>query len=760
MALYDARQSVYVDGDNIDASDSNDEFDRLLAAFNKTSGHKHDGSTTGDGPKLVVVGALDSGSITSGFGTIDTGVSNITTGGILKIDVDGTAENSAGSLTMGAGNDSGIFFNGTDLVIITNGAGASGIILDSEDDTFEFKGSGTVLTKIDTGGIDLATGDAYEINNTSVLNATTLGTAVVTSSLTTVGALNSGSITSGFGNINTGSSTFDCTGVHTGPSGTWDTGGIDIASGDSYAIAGTDVLVAATLGTGVLTSSLTTVGALNSGSITSGFGTIDTGVSNITTGGILKIDVDSDGSVDSAGSLTMGTGNDAAISFDGTDLVIITDGSGASGIILDSEDDTYEFKGSGTVMTKIDAGGVDIATGDAYEINNTSVLNATTLGSSVIASSLTSVGTITTGVWNGTDITVAGGGTGVDTLTDGGVLLGSGTDAITAMAVLGDGEMIVGNGTTDPVAESGATLRASIGAAADGAIIPDLVTLGAASADGEIIVATGAGVFAYESGSTLRASIGVGTGNTPVLTGVQVGDGSASVPTLTFSADTNCGIFRVPNDKLCVTAGGGSECARFSSGSGSYALILTNGGTTDPFGLYIDFSGAHRANNTEAFLKCEDDEAVRCYIFSDGDLQNVDNAYGAISDRKLKQDITPARSQWDDVKRLADMAVNFRFITDVATKGDDAKVLLGLVAQDAEEVSPGLVRDVPDMEEGPLLEEDGTPRLDEDGNPVIGQRPTGTITKGLVFSVLYMKAVVALGEALNRIEALELKVGI
>ena len=30
MALYDARQSVYVDGDNIDASDSNDEFDRLL----------------------------------------------------------------------------------------------------------------------------------------------------------------------------------------------------------------------------------------------------------------------------------------------------------------------------------------------------------------------------------------------------------------------------------------------------------------------------------------------------------------------------------------------------------------------------------------------------------------------------------------------------------------------------------------------------------------------------------------------------------
>jgi len=63
----------------------------------------------------------------------------------------------------------------------------------------------------------------------------------------------------------------------------------------------------------------------------------------------------------------------------------------------------------------------------------------------------------------GTDVPVADGGTGASTLTDGGVLLGSGTGAITAMAVLADGEMIVGDGTTDPVAESGATLRTSIG---------------------------------------------------------------------------------------------------------------------------------------------------------------------------------------------------------------------------------------------------------------------------------------------------------
>ena len=84
MTLYDARQSTYVNGETITAAHSNDEFDRILAAFHVTTGHKHDGSTTGDGSKLVVVGALDSGSITSGFGTIDTGSSTITTTGAIS----------------------------------------------------------------------------------------------------------------------------------------------------------------------------------------------------------------------------------------------------------------------------------------------------------------------------------------------------------------------------------------------------------------------------------------------------------------------------------------------------------------------------------------------------------------------------------------------------------------------------------------------------------------------------------------------------
>ena len=55
MAGYNARQSTYSDGDVIDAADSNDEFDAILAAFVNTTGHAHDG-TAGEGPVIGLIG--------------------------------------------------------------------------------------------------------------------------------------------------------------------------------------------------------------------------------------------------------------------------------------------------------------------------------------------------------------------------------------------------------------------------------------------------------------------------------------------------------------------------------------------------------------------------------------------------------------------------------------------------------------------------------------------------------------------------------
>ncbi len=88
----------------------------------------------------------------------------------------------------------------------------------------------------------------------------------------------------------------------------------------------------------------------------------------------------------------------------------------------------------------------------------------TTLGLGTIATQNANAVAITGGTIQGiTDMNVADGGTGASTFTDGGVLLGSGTGAITAMGVLSDGQFIVGDGTTDPVAESGETALASLG---------------------------------------------------------------------------------------------------------------------------------------------------------------------------------------------------------------------------------------------------------------------------------------------------------
>jgi len=78
---------------------------------------------------------------------------------------------------------------------------------------------------------------------------------------------------------------------------------------------------------------------------------------------------------------------------------------------------------------------INIASAKEYRIAGTKVLDATSLGSAVVSSSLTSVGTIGTGVWNGTTIGTLYGGTGQTTYTDGQLLIGK-TDGTLAKATL------------------------------------------------------------------------------------------------------------------------------------------------------------------------------------------------------------------------------------------------------------------------------------------------------------------------------------
>jgi len=84
---------------------------------------------------------------------------------------------------------------------------------------------------------------------------------------------------------------------------------------------------------------------------------------------------------------------------------------------------------------------------------------------------------------------------------------------------------------------------------------------------------------------------------------------------------------------------------------------------------------------------------------------------------------------------------------------------LGVIAQELEAVSPGLIDEEQDYEDikVPVLDADGNPVLDEDGNPQTQTQRNmlETTTKSVKYSVLYMKAVKALQEAMDRIEQLE-----
>jgi hypothetical protein len=93
---------------------------------------------------------------------------------------------------------------------------------------------------------------------------------------------------------------------------------------------------------------------------------------------------------------------------------------------------------------------LNLLTGKEYYINGAQVLSSTTLGSGVTTSSLTSVGTIGTGTWQGTTIGTAYGGTGQTSYADGELLIGNTATGSLAKATLTAGTNVTitnGNGT-------------------------------------------------------------------------------------------------------------------------------------------------------------------------------------------------------------------------------------------------------------------------------------------------------------------------
>ena len=163
----------------------------------------------------------------------------------------------------------------------------------------------------------------------------------------------------------------------------------------------------------------------------------------------------------------------------------------------------------------------------------------------------------------------------------------------------------------------------------------------------------------------------------------------------------------------------------------AYNYIMRMRNLTWGYGLRIDVDDDSTREGLLIFSTKSGVNQSKASIHMDGTYRSRNNTYTSFSDIKLKENIVDAGSQWDDIKGLK--VRNFNFKID-----DPSQKMIGVIAQEAETVCPNLVRDIPDTEE-------------KDGEI----HETGTYTKEVKYSILYMKAIKALQEAMERIEKLE-----
>ena len=211
--------------------------------------------------------------------------------------------------------------------------------------------------------------------------------------------------------------------------------------------------------------------------------------------------------------------------------------------------------------------------------------------------------------------------------------------------------------------------------------------------------------------------------------GLSILTGNSNTGTIFFADadDSNIGgiLYDHATDSAAMTFRVG-DAVRFTiDASGNFGFNRAATATdTNAFGAFISSTGefnnakdVNGSNNVSEFSG----NAGQLRIRGDGDAENTNNSYGSISDRTLKENETSAKSQWDDVKALEIKNYNLIAYPD--------RPQLGVIAQDLE--SAGMT---------------GLVKTDSEG------------IKSVKYSVLYMKAVKALQEAMTKIEDLETRV--
>ena len=327
------RQSSYTDGDTITAAHTNDEFNQLLAAFAASTGHTHDGTAAEGGPITKLLG----NTLTFGAGTAGTDIT---------VTFDG--ETSDGVLKWMEDED---YFEFSDDILVAS------------TEKLQFRDTAIYIHSSADGQLDLIADTEIQIAATTVdIN----GNVDISGTLTIGGAgiseaeleiLDGATVTTAEINIMDGDTSASATTVVDADRVVFNDAGTmkQVAVTDLAAYFDDEITAMPNL----VTTAATTVGALNSGSITSGFGTIDTGSSTITTTGLI-----SGGSLDIDNVLINGT---TIGHTDDTDLITLS-----NGVV--------------TVAGELDAVSLDIS-GDA-DIDGTLEADAITIGGVTLAETI------------------------------------------------------------------------------------------------------------------------------------------------------------------------------------------------------------------------------------------------------------------------------------------------------------------------------------------------------------------------------------
>ena len=308
----------------------------------------------------------------------------------------------------------------------------------------------------------------------------------------------------------------------------------------------------------LVTTAATTVGALDSGSITSNFGNIDNGSSNITSGGLVKLDVDADAddvSGDSSiGRLTLGAGEDLNLYHGGTNSYIVND-TGDLIIKTGASDEDLIIKGNdgGSEITALT---IDMSNAGKATFNDGIVATTGTYSGALSAASLTAD----------------------DVAIDGKVITMTGSTSDTATLTVGT------NGTLDIVTTDDNAAAANIQITADGTaeLAGTTVTL---DSSGNITLDADGGTITFaDGGSSLGTITSSGYSGTAALANV------ATTVTVTDNESTN------ENNVLVFVAGADADGGNVGLESDGDLTYNPNTGTLSVTNIVT--SGTHTVTNS------------------------------------------------------------------------------------------------------------------------------------------------------------------